>query len=176
MLPVVPVPSVDIPEPPWTYELEIALFKAIVSYRPIGLHRPMRLLSILNQVNSERSPTDSPLTLNDIKSKLIQLYNIEAIEEQEEIEERAADEEKSFREFQLTPYEEFLGIIEDRGKGVDGDCSNPSSPEAVTSVRSGRSGGTRGTKRRREESLAAISNTDAGSEDEGIDHAHYTIS
>ena len=171
MLPTGAVPPVDVPEPPWTYELEIALFKAIVSYRPVGVHRPMRLISVLNQVNSERSPTDSPLTLKDIKAKLDQLYNIAAIEEQEDIEDRAAEDEKSFEEFPF-PYEECLGIIEDRGKAVDGDCSNPSSPEAVMSVRSGRSGTTRGTKRRREESLA-VSNTEAGSEEEGIHNSNW---
>lgn len=57
-------------------------------------------------------------------------------------------------------------MVEDRGKGVEGDQSVPSSPEAVMSVRSGRSGGGRGTKRRREESTA-ISITDAGTEEEG---------
>jgi hypothetical protein len=57
-------------------------------------------------------------------------------------------------------------MVEDRGKGVEGDQSVPSSPEAVMSVRSGRSGGGRGTKRRREESTA-ISISDAGTEEEG---------
>jgi hypothetical protein len=61
-------------------------------------------------------------------------------------------------------------MVEDRGKGVEGDQSVPSSPEAVMSVRSGRSGGGRGTKRRREESTA-ISITDAGTEEEGT-HPH----
>jgi hypothetical protein len=167
-----PVPAIDVPEPPWTYELEIALFKAIISYRPIGIHKSMRLISILNLVNSQLPSTDTPLTLNDIKSKLSKLYNIQGIEEQEESENTTPEEipseenDKSFKEFEF-PFEDFVGIIEDRGKGVDGDCSMPSSPEAVMSVRSGRSGGGRGTKRRREESTAAVSNTDAGTDEEG---------
>ena len=74
-------------------------------------------------------------------------------------------ENKADLQFQF-PFEEVLGMVEDRGKGVEGDQSVPSSPEAVMSVRSGRSGGGRGTKRRREESTA-ISITDAGTEEEG---------
>ena len=87
---------------------------------------------------------------------------MEGLEEQEESEEA---EEESNKEFEF-PYEEVIGIVEDRGQAVDGDGSVPSSPEAVMSVRSGRSGGGRGTKRRREESTA-VSNTDAGSDEEG---------
>jgi Chromatin modification-related protein EAF7 len=168
MLATGPVPAVDVPEPPWTYELEIALLEAIVSYRPVGLHKAMRLVSILNQVNSERSPGEPPLTMNDIRTKMSELYYISAIEEQEDSEDRATEDDKTFTEFQF-PYEDVLGIIEDRGKAVEGDCSNPSSPEAVMSVRSGKSG--RGTKRRREESIAAT-NTEAGTEEEGIHIFH----
>lgn len=160
-----PLPSVDVPEPPWTYELEIALFKAILSYRPIGLHKSLRLVSILNAVNSTLSATDTPLTLQDVKSKLESLYNIQGLEEQES-EESIAPED--FTEFEL-PFQDVVGIIEDRSRAVEGDGSMPSSPEAVMSVRSGRSGGGRGTKRRREES-SVVSNTDAGTDDEGTFH------
>lgn len=164
-----PLPAVDVPQPPWTYDLEIAFFKAIVAYRPIGMHKSLRLLSILNSVNSTLSSTDTPLTLHDIKSKLNELYNIEGIEEQEESEDANTEEgekdEKLYTEFRF-PFEEVVRIVEDRGKGVDGDGSIPNSPE-VMSVRSNRSDRGRGTKRRREES-AAISNTDGGTEDEGL--------
>lgn len=159
-----PLPAIDVPQPPWTYDLEIALFRAIVSYRPVGFHKPFRLLSILNSINSQLNPSDTPITLADIKSKLDQLYDIQGIEDQAESETTSTEE---YAEFKL-PFEDVVGIIEDRGKAIDGDCSPPSSPEAVTSVRSGRSGGGRGTKRRREESSVAASVTDAGSDDEGV--------
>jgi len=152
------VPTVDVPQPPWTYDLEIALFRAIVSYRPIGLHKSFHLLSILNAVNSQIPTSDPLLTLPDIKAKLDSLYNMDGIEEAEE------SDDSTTEEFQF-PFQEVLGMVEDRGKGVEGDQSVPSSPEAVMSVRSGRSGGGRGTKRRREESTA-ISITDAGTEEE----------
>jgi hypothetical protein len=169
-----PLPAVDVPQAPWTYDSEIALFRAIISYRPVGLHKSLHLISILNSINSQLLPTDTPITLQDIKSKLNELYYIQGIEDQEDESEETQTEddpnqavkEGKYIEFQL-PFEEVVGIIEDHGKGIDGDCSPPDSPEAVMSVRSGRSGGGRGTKRRREESSAAISNTDAGTDDEG---------
>jgi Chromatin modification-related protein EAF7 len=168
------LPTVDVPQPPWTYESEIALFTAIVSYRPVGLHKSLHLISILNSINSQLPSTSRPITLQDIKSKLNELYDIKGIEEQEDESEETQTEEdptqqlqneSKFVEFQL-PFEDVVGIIEDRGKATEGDCSVPSSPEAVASVRSGRSGGGRGTKRRREESTA-VSMTDAGTDDGG---------
>lgn len=155
-----PLPALEVPQSPWTYDLEIAFFRAIISYRPIGLHKHLRLVSILNLVNKQIPASETPLTLNDITTKLDKLYNIKGIEEQEESEEGISEKEFDF------PFQDFVGIIEERGKCIDGDGSVPSSPEAVMSVRSGRSGG-RGTKRRREESTA-VSITDAGSEEEGI--------
>ena len=169
------LPTVDVPQAPWTYESEIALFTAIVSYRPVGLHKSLHLISILNTINSQLPSTSPAITLQDIKSKLNELYDIKGIEEQEDESEETQTEEdptqqsqreSKYIEFEL-PFEDVVGIIEDRGKAIDGDCSVASSPEAVMSVRSGRSGGGRGTKRRREESTAAISITDAGTDDEG---------
>ena len=171
------LPAVDVPQPPWTYESEIALFTAIVSHRPVGLHKSLQLISILNAINSRLPSTSPPITLQDIKSKLDEIYDIKGIEEQEDESEETQTEEdptqqsrkeSKYTEFKL-PFEDVVGIIEDRGKATEGDCSAPSSPEAVMSVRSGRSGGGRGTKRRREESSAAISITDAGTDDEGIE-------
>src|SRR5579859_7856387 len=161
---------IDVPQPPWTYDLECALFRAIIDFRPIGIHKSLRLISILNTINTKLPSTETPLTLADLKSKLNELYNMEGLEEQEESEEA---EEESNKEFEF-PYEEVIGIVEDRGQAVDGDGSVPSSPEAVMSVRSGRSGGGRGTKRRREESSAAVSNTEVGSDEEGaFTHARF---
>jgi hypothetical protein len=163
-----PATVIDVPQPPWTYDLEIALFRGILSFRPIGIHKSLHLISILNLINSQIPANETPLTLQDLKTKLNELYNMDGLDEQalsEEIEEE--QKEESFEEFEL-PYTELLGFIEDRGKGVEGDGSQPASPEATMSVRSARSTGGRGTKRRREESTTAISNTDAGSEEEGI--------
>jgi MRG-binding protein len=161
-----PGPTIDVPQPPWTYDLEITLFKAIVTYRPIGIHRSLRLVTILNAVNSQIPSSDTPLTLQDIKSKLNELYNMEGLEEQEESEDTTEEDLKPTQtEFEF-PFQEVVGIIEDRGRGVEGDCSGPNSPEAVRSVRSGGSGRGRGTKRRREESTG-ISITDAGTDEDG---------
>ena len=162
--------GIDTPQAPWTYDLEIALFKAIMSYRPVGMHKSLRLLSILNTINAQQPAPDPPITLQDIKHKLDELYDVAGIEDQEESEEAITEDgsepflSQNFTEFQL-PFEDVVGIIEERGKGIDGDGSVPSSPEAQMSVRSGRSG--RGTKRRREESTAAVSITDAGTDEEG---------
>ena len=156
---------IDVPQPPWTYDLEIALFRAILSFRPVGIHKSLHLISILNAINSQIPANETALTLHDLKSKLDELYNMEGLEEQELSESTEEDLKENFEEFEL-PYRELAGIIEDRGKGVEGDGSQPASPEATMSVKSARSASGRGTKRRREES-AAITNTDAGSEEEG---------
>jgi hypothetical protein len=163
------LPSSDmlaVPQPPWTYDLEIALFNALINFRPIGIHKAMRIVSITNHVNSKAGPTDHQFTVQDIKDKLNELYDMDGLEEQEETDETDEDPSQKRTEFDF-PFQDVVGIVEDRGRGVEGDCSPPSSPEAVMSVRSGRSGGGRGQKRRREESSAAISNTEVGSDDEG---------
>jgi hypothetical protein len=159
----------DIPQPPWTHDLEIAFFNALINYRPIGIHKGMRLISIMNQVNSKTSATDHQFTIQDIKDKLDELYDMQGLEDQEETDDTDEYPNQKRTEFEF-PFQEVVGMIEDRGRGVDGDCSPPSSPEAVMSVRSGRSGGGRGQKRRREESSAAISNTEVGSDEEGFVH------
>ena len=87
------LPAIDVPQPPWTYDSEIALFKAIVSYRPIGLHKSLHLISILNTVNSQLPTTSPPITLQDIKSKLDELYDIKGIEDQEDESEGTQAEE-----------------------------------------------------------------------------------
>ena|ERR1700686_2034811 len=118
-----PTSTVDVPQPPWTYDLEIALFKAIVSYRPIGIHKSLRLISILNSINAQLSPNDTALTLQDLKSKLDELYNMEGLEEQEESED-TEEETKQFSEFEFL-FEQVVGIVEDRGMGIEGDQSVP---------------------------------------------------
>lgn len=92
---------------------------------------------------------------------------MDGLEEQEEMDDTTDEDANQRRtEFEF-PFEDVVGMIEERGRGVDGDGSPPSSPEAVMSVRSGKSGGGRGQKRRREESSAAVSNTEVGSDEEG---------
>jgi Chromatin modification-related protein EAF7 len=126
------------------------------------------MISILNSINAQRAPSETRITLAELKTKLNELYNMDGLEELEESEDTEDDvKQVRFQEFEF-PFQDFIGIIEDRGKGVEGDCSQPTSPEAAMSVRSGRSGGVRGTKRRREESAAAVSNTDVGTDDEGM--------
>jgi Chromatin modification-related protein EAF7 len=142
---------IDVPQAPWTYDSETALFRAIISHRPIGLHKSLQLLSILNSINAQ---SDIPITLTHLKSKLEELYNVQGLEEQESSD---TEDESSVQEFQF-PYEDCMALIEARGKGIEGDGSPPAaSPEAATSVRSA---SLRGTKRLREESTVTSLATD----------------
>ncbi|KAJ2890928.1 hypothetical protein IWW38_003867 [Coemansia aciculifera] len=76
----------------WTPEVELALFLAMVGLRPVGIHRHFRLVNIYTRLLGRVEGTS--LSMDDLKHRLDQLYNINMLDEIEEEE----DDDKTSQE------------------------------------------------------------------------------
>ncbi|KAF1913004.1 chromatin modification-related protein EAF7-domain-containing protein [Ampelomyces quisqualis] len=70
---------------PWADEQETQLFKSMMKWKPTGLHKHFRMISIHNDMRSHGFATeDAPHTrIPGIWRKLDQLYELEALDERE---------------------------------------------------------------------------------------------
>ncbi|KAH7084279.1 chromatin modification-related protein EAF7-domain-containing protein [Paraphoma chrysanthemicola] len=75
----------DQPNDPWADEQETQLFKSMMKWKPTGLHKHFRMISIHNDMRSHGFATeDAPHTrIPGIWKKLDQLYALEALDERE---------------------------------------------------------------------------------------------
>lgn len=107
--------SILLPTEPWTPEEETALFKALIRYKPTGLHKHFHMLSIATflrthghcaaplssgstRASSPAGSADVPHTrIPGIWRKLGELYDLEALDEREHAhaEETAAEERRN---------------------------------------------------------------------------------
>ena len=123
----------------WTDEQEIALLKAIVRWKPVGMHKHFRMLAIrdymLDQgvVNLEDEHTRIP----GIWAKLASLYDLSTLDEREDSIIDAVDENGDevdyYRNFSL-PIDEFEGMMDVRRLNPDGSESPEISSRQESSV------------------------------------------
>ncbi|KAJ6013565.1 hypothetical protein N7540_008156 [Penicillium herquei] len=78
-----PEADYDILSDPWTDEQETALLKAIIKWKPVGVHKHFRMLAIADFMRSHGygSATAEHLSIPGIWKKLGTLYNLEALDE-----------------------------------------------------------------------------------------------
>ena len=69
---------------PWTDEQEIALLKALVRWKPVGMHKHFRMISIANYMSAQpcvKPEADEHCKVPGIWEKLGQLYNLAVLDE-----------------------------------------------------------------------------------------------
>ncbi|KAF1930205.1 CT20-domain-containing protein [Didymella exigua CBS 183.55] len=114
---------------PWEDEQEIQLLKSMMKWKPTGLHKHFRMISIHNDMTSHGFATEKvPHTrIPGIWKKLDQLYDLETLDVREdEASEKKADDTPDFE----LPEDEY-GEMMWQSRFRDSESSEPSSPPMI---------------------------------------------
>ncbi|KAJ5391707.1 hypothetical protein N7509_007197 [Penicillium cosmopolitanum] len=127
-------PEYDLISDPWTDEQETALLKAIIKWKPVGVHKHFRMLAISEYLRSQGyAPYNADhMRIPGIWKKLGSLYNLEALDEREDsviTDANEDDEEPSemYCPFEL-PYDEYGDMMFEKRLALEGSSSPITSP------------------------------------------------
>ncbi|CAG7916605.1 unnamed protein product [Penicillium olsonii] len=119
----------DLISDPWTDEQETALLKAIIKWKPVGIHKHFRMLAISDYLKSQgyAPSTAEHMRIPGIWKKLGSLYNLEALDEREDsvITDANDDDDGSserYCPFEL-PYEEYGDMMFERRLAMEDSLS-----------------------------------------------------
>ncbi|KAJ5147223.1 hypothetical protein N7526_000575 [Penicillium atrosanguineum] len=166
---------------PWTDEQETALLKAIIKWKPVGLHKHFRMLAIADYLKSQGfgPSTADHMRIPGIWKKLGTLYNLEALDERENsvitgTNDDDEDNHDMYCPFEL-PYDEYGDMMFERRLAAEGSSSprlavTPSRPRSSPAPSRGRKStrGTRSAARETRSTKLAVE-VDSGSQGEASD-------
>lgn len=119
----------EVPHDKWTDDQEAALLRAIVHWKPVGIHKHFRMVAIRHYMLSQgiTNPSDEHTSTAGIWRKLESLYDLPGLDEREDsiIDDADDDDGKNisyWRDFEL-PRDDFEAMMWDRRLAPDGASS-----------------------------------------------------
>ncbi|KAJ2658929.1 hypothetical protein IW148_004479 [Coemansia sp. RSA 1199] len=103
----------------WSPESELALYLSMVGLRPVGIHRPFRVLNIYTRLQHRLGKTPD-ISLKDMKSHIDTLYNMPLLDE---IEDDYEDDEDAERDSSdgATSKVDVMAAKQDKGAETKGE-------------------------------------------------------
>lgn len=113
----------------WTDDQESALLRAIIRYKPVGIHKHFRMLAVREYMLNQGviNPEDSHTSISGMWKKLNTLYDLSKLDEREDSVLNGGSEENGdsslyWRDFEL-PREDYEALMWDRRLAPEGTQS-----------------------------------------------------
>ncbi|MCJ1287978.1 hypothetical protein MMC26_007331 [Xylographa opegraphella] len=137
-----PSPTEDLLADPWTDEQVISLFKGMIKWKPVGMHKHFRMLALSQHLRShghnpkQDTHTNIPGNIPGIWKKLGSLYNLKILDEREDSFGELVAEDNDPRKELFVPFDlpgsEFENLMFERRLASPGTSSPPSLPQQLS--------------------------------------------